>query len=203
MNKKQQDAILSESFGFDAAESLQKQLKKYEKQGLSPQDWREMADTEIAHLNACLEREMDRPTWGPKEESKRNEEFSGVSNPSEIWEDSRRIKRFRPIYFGAAFIGVALFALAMAVDYSIINEFWKRALANEFLEVPESLANSILFKSLQVVIAAFAVHFFLSSLKNRNQDRGEKAYVATLFALTIVMVTGFGILITKQTMPAN
>ncbi|HIA55326.1 MAG TPA: hypothetical protein EYN91_25130 [Candidatus Melainabacteria bacterium] len=80
-----------------------------------------------------------------------------------------------------------------------MTEFWTRALANEFLEVPSSLANSILFKSFQVVIATIAFHFFLSLLG----VRGRAMFVLLFFVLSVVMVAGFGFINARQAMPAD
>lgn len=114
-------------------------------------------------------------------------------------DQSERYFNFRWLYGLALILGIAVFLLAMAVDYQIMTELWTRALANEFLEVPASLANSILFKSFQVVIATIAFHFFLSLLG----VRGRAMFVLVFFVLSAVMVAGFGFINAKQAMPAD
>ena len=62
--------------------------------------------------------------------------------------------RQMPMHVMAILVGILIFAGALFVDYTIVSEFWTRALANEFLELPGSLADSVGFKSLQVLFAA-------------------------------------------------
>jgi hypothetical protein len=74
-------------------------------------------------------------------------------------------------------------------------------LANEFLEVPESLATSIWFKSAQVVIATVAFHFFLNKTGWLGEPIGRVTLVIAAFVLSIAMVFGFGLMNTSQSLP--
>ncbi len=114
-------------------------------------------------------------------------------------EESQRYKGFRWLYLGAVVFGLAVFALAMKVDYEIMNEFWTRALANEFFEVPSRLANSIVFKSSQVVIATIAFHFLLGLMGNW----ARAPLIIISFLLSVAMVLGFGLLNMGQTIPVE
>lgn len=105
---------------------------------------------------------------------------------------------WRYLSFGMVFlVGLAVFALALRVDYIILEELWSRNLANEFFEVPASLQDSVTFKSLQVVFAVLAIHFFVSSIGRI----GRGIYIGFLTALVITMLVGVGLLNTSYSLP--
>lgn len=97
----------------------------------------------------------------------------------------------------AMIIGFSILATALAVDYMIIHEFWSRVLANEFGEVPKSLASSVMFKSAQVIFATLAFHFMLETVG----DLGRRIFVLFIFALTFVMLLGIGLIIANSWLP--
>ena len=97
----------------------------------------------------------------------------------------------------AIVLGLSVFIIALFVDYNIIHEFWTRALANEFMEVPAALATSVTFKSMQVLFATLAVHYLISHIGHG----GRVAYSLFIFALTAVMVMGIGLLWANNSLP--
>ncbi len=99
----------------------------------------------------------------------------------------------------AIFLGLGVFVTALFVDYNIIHEFWSRALANEFGEVPPALATTVASKSLQVVFATLAVHYLISNIGHG----GRVAYSLFIFAITAVMVIGIGLLWANNSLPAG
>ncbi|HUO88573.1 MAG TPA: hypothetical protein VMU08_05320 [Rhizomicrobium sp.] len=111
-------------------------------------------------------------------------------------EKSRQVAHYRPLYFVAAFIALAIAGLAMFVDYHIIREVWTRALANEFMVVPAALQSSVIFKSLQVVFAVLIVHFFLRI----TGVYGRNVMITAAFVLALVMVGGLGYLVAYNNM---
>ncbi|MEQ9145760.1 MAG: hypothetical protein RLO08_15545 [Parvibaculaceae bacterium] len=113
--------------------------------------------------------------------------------------ESQRAARFRPYYFGAIFFTVLVAAAALFVDYMIVTEFWTRALANEFLELPGSLASSVAFKSLQVLFATLAAHIFLEHMSSF----GRGVFVRALFILALTMLGGVGLLLALMSLPAG
>lgn len=99
----------------------------------------------------------------------------------------------------AIVIGFSILATALLVDYSIIHEFWTRALSNEFGEVPRSLASSVFFKSAQVVFATLAFHLFLDTIG----PAGRRVFIVFIFSLTFIMLLGIGIIIANRWLPAG
>ncbi len=112
---------------------------------------------------------------------------------------SQRDARFRPFYVGAILFTVAVAASALFVDYMIVTEFWTRALANEFLELPGSLATSVAFKSLQVLFATLAAHIFIEHMG----VFGRAVFVRVLFLLALTMLGGVGFLLALMSLPAG
>ncbi|MGK2741039.1 hypothetical protein ACSHT0_09090 [Tepidicaulis sp. LMO-SS28] len=110
---------------------------------------------------------------------------------------SERQARFRPFYFGAVLLAVLVTAGALFVDYAIVTEFWTRALANEFLELPGSLATSVTFKSLQVLFATIAAHIFLEHMSGF----GRGVFVRVVFLLALMMLGGVGFLLAMMSLP--
>ena len=100
-------------------------------------------------------------------------------------------------HISAIVLGTLIFVVALFVDYNIIHEFWTRALANEFMEVPPSLATSVTFKSLQVLFATLAVHYLISHIGHGSRV----AYSLFIFALTALMVMGIGLLWANNSLP--
>jgi len=114
-------------------------------------------------------------------------------------ERSRQVAQYRPLYLAASILAVVIAALAMYVDYQIISgDVWTRALANEFMVVPDSLKDSVVFKSLQVVFAALAVHFMLKI----TGVYGRNTMITTAFAMTLLMVGCLGYIVAYNNMDA-
>lgn len=118
---------------------------------------------------------------------------------SENFIASQRDARFRPFYFGAILFTVLVAGGALFVDYMIVTEFWTRALANEFLELPGSLASSVAFKSLQVLFATLAAHIFIEHMG----VFGRAVFVRVLFLLALTMLGGVGLLLALMSLPAG
>jgi hypothetical protein len=96
----------------------------------------------------------------------------------------------------AVLFGLAIFAAALYVDFQIINEFWVRALANEFLDnVNATLLASAEAKSLQVLFATLAIHYLLTYIGHT----GRKVYVVIVALLAGFMVLALGTLWAKGT----
>ncbi|MGQ0742458.1 MAG: hypothetical protein ACT4OG_09250 [Alphaproteobacteria bacterium] len=115
-------------------------------------------------------------------------------------EKSRQVSEYRWLYVGAGVLAVVIAALAMLVDYEIIRgDIWTRALSNEFMEVPDSLKESVFFKSLQVVFAALAIHFMLTI----TGVYGRNTLISTAFVLTCIMVVCLGYLVAYNNMEAG
>ena len=112
---------------------------------------------------------------------------------------SQRDARYRPYYFGAIIFTVTVAMAALFVDYMIVTEFWTRALANEFLELPGSLANSVAFKSLQVLFATLAAHIFFEQMSGF----GRAVFIRALFLLALTMLGGVGMLLALMSLPAG
>lgn len=100
-------------------------------------------------------------------------------------------------HISAIVLGISVFVIALFVDYNIIHEFWTRALANEFMEVPPALATSVTFKSMQVLFATLAVHYLITHIGHG----GRVAYSLFIFVLTAAMVMGIGLLWANNSLP--
>ncbi len=105
-------------------------------------------------------------------------------------EKSRQIAHYRNLYVGAIVFTLGVALLAMFVDYHIIREVWTRALSNEFMQVPDSLKSSVVFKSLQVVFAVLIVHFMLKI----TGVYGRNTMIVAAFLLVLVMIGSLGYL---------
>lgn len=99
----------------------------------------------------------------------------------------------------AVALGLGVFIIALIVDYNIIQEFWIRALSNEFGEVPPNLLNTIAFKSAQVLFATLAFHYLISHIGHG----GRIVYSLLIFAITAAMVIGLGLLWANNSLPAG
>jgi len=110
---------------------------------------------------------------------------------------SQRESRFAPFHFGA-FVAFVLVTLgAVLVDYMIVTEFWTRALANEFLELPDALGTSVAFKSMQVLFATVAAHILFAQMGKF----GRAVFVRVVFVLALVMLLGVGFLLALMSLP--
>jgi len=107
--------------------------------------------------------------------------------------------RQTPLHVMAIFTGILVFAGALFVDYTIVSEFWTRALANEFLELPGTLSDSVAFKSLQVLFAAIAAHLVYASLG----PVGQKTFTRIVFVFAVLMLAGLGFLLATMSLPAG
>jgi hypothetical protein len=111
-------------------------------------------------------------------------------------EKSRQIAHYSWLYAGAIVVTLGIAFLAMFVDYHIIREVWVRALSNEFMQVPDSLKSSVIFKSLQVIFAVLIVHFMLKI----TGVYGRNILVTTAFLLALVMIGSLGYLVAYNNM---
>jgi hypothetical protein len=102
-------------------------------------------------------------------------------------------------HFTVAALGVGVFLAALFVDYNIINEFWSRALSNEFGEVPPALATTVAAKSMQVLFGTLAVHYLISHIGHG----GRVAYSLFIFAISAMMIIGIGLLWANNSLPAG
>ena len=110
---------------------------------------------------------------------------------------SEREARFASFHF-FAFILIGLIAAgALVVDYAIVSEFWTRALANEFLELPGALGSSVAFKSMQVLFATVAAHILYEQLG----AFGKAVFVRIVFVLALAMLLGVGVLLALMSLP--
>lgn len=110
---------------------------------------------------------------------------------------SERQARFSSFYF-LTFVTVAFVAVgALIVDYMIVSEFWTRALANEFLELPGALGSSVAFKSMQVLFATVAAHILYEQLGSF----GKAVFVRIVFILALTMLLGVGVLLALMSLP--
>jgi hypothetical protein len=112
-------------------------------------------------------------------------------------EKSRQVHHYRPLYIAAILLALGIAGLAMFVDYNIIRgDVWTRALSNEFMQVPDSLQSSVVFKSLQVVFAVLIVHFMLKI----TGVYGRNSLIVAAFVLAIVMIGSLGYLVAYNNM---
>ena len=110
---------------------------------------------------------------------------------------SEREARFA-LFHAGAFLALAFVSLgAVLVDYMIVSEFWTRALANEFLELPGALATSVAFKSMQVLFATIAAHILYEHMGRF----GRGFFVRVVFVLAVLMLLGVGFLLATMSLP--
>jgi hypothetical protein len=93
--------------------------------------------------------------------------------------------------------GLGVFLTALFVDYHIVKEFWTWALSNENGELQQALRDSVVFKSLQVVFATMAIHYVLTNIGTA----GRGAFSVFIFLLTVMMITGVGLLWATNSLP--
>lgn len=113
-------------------------------------------------------------------------------------EQSRRYSSYAALYFLAAIACIAIVIGALLVDYEILSEFWTRTIANEYMKLPEHLSNSILFKSMQVLVATIALHMLI----RRFGKIGLTVFSTFLFVITTVMLLGLGYLLADSSLPS-
>ncbi|MGB5949177.1 MAG: hypothetical protein WBG82_07640 [Parvibaculum sp.] len=110
---------------------------------------------------------------------------------------SEREARFAFFHAGAFLVLLLVSLGAVLVDYMIVSEFWTRALANEFLELPGTLASSVAFKSLQVLFATIAAHILYEHMGRF----GRGFFVRAVFVLALAMLVGVGLLLATMSLP--
>ena len=197
---------LEKSFGFRKLKQLEQQIER--QTALQPEDFQNSIQQKIDGLIHRLTVPLSEPSWGPRiTQASLNAlpvQGSGMSAQTVETvhinlEKSHRFARYSGLYLMAALLGVCVTLGALYVDYEIMNEFWTRILADEFLDVPPNLANSVISKSAQVIFATAAFHFFLSRLNSF----GRTIYIWVFFLLTFAMISGFGLMNANISMPAN
>ena len=168
----------------------------------------------------------EKPSWGPKVDvalylkrglfgrlNNARARSAGASTSSGIgltpgerqridenYELHRRIAGYKPMYILAAIICAVVAIAALVVDYHIVQaDVWTRALSDEFGIVPESMANSVFFKSLQVVFATLAVHLMLKV----TGKPGRFVMITAVFLLTFIMVGGLGFVVANNNLAAG
>ncbi|HEX2589951.1 MAG TPA: hypothetical protein VHL34_00540, partial [Rhizomicrobium sp.] len=115
-------------------------------------------------------------------------------------EKSRQIHHYRGLYIAAVVLAVGIALLAMFVDYQIIRgDIWTRALANEFMIVPDSMQATVIFKSMQVLFAVLIIHFMLKI----TGVYGRNALITSAFVLALVMIGCLGYLVAYNNMPGG
>jgi hypothetical protein len=173
-------------------------------------DARQIHTHDLHRIVQHLKSPVDPPTWGPDWIKKaRRWRIGGqqaqapatAANEHQVivenLEKSRQVHRYKGLYIMAALLSLVVCGLAMFVDYQIINgDVWTRALANEYMQVPDALKDSVVFKSLQVIFAVLAIHFMLKLTGNW----GKTALISTAFVLTIVMIGCLGYLVAYNNM---
>lgn len=110
---------------------------------------------------------------------------------------SERQARFAPFHVGAVVLSILISCGALYVDYAIVTEFWTRALANEFLELPGALATSVVFKSLQVLFATIAAHMLIENMSSF----GRAIFLRIVFILALTMLAGLGFQLAMMSLP--
>jgi hypothetical protein len=98
--------------------------------------------------------------------------------------------------------GMIIVVLALTVDFKILEDFWTTIYQNKFLQVPESLKDNVIFKSLQVLFAVLAIHFLISAPGVAGKViRG--AFVTSIGFMVVLMLVGLGFLAANSTLPAG
>jgi hypothetical protein len=173
-------------------------------------DARPLHTHDLHRIAQHLRSPVDPPTWGPdwiKKARRWRNGFAPQPAPQNAadehrlivdnLEKSRQVARYKGLYIMAAVLSLIVCGLAMFVDYQIINgDVWTRALANEYMQVPDALKDSVIFKSLQVIFAVLAIHFMLKI----TGKFGRTALISIAFVLTIVMIGCLGYLVAYNNM---
>ena len=125
------------------------------------------------------------------------EELDDTAIISRNLEKSRQVWGYRPLYVVGTVLAVTIALVAMFVDYQIIHgDVWTRALSNEFMQVPELLQASVVFKSLQVVFAVLIVHFMLKI----TGVYGRNTLISAAFVMALIMIGSLGYLVAYNNM---
>ena len=177
-------------------------------------------EAEFEQLRTRLLLPPERPTWGPKVGTRTARVKRSLSNLrsnsrdrqpgmlstderrqiEENYETHRRIYDYRLMYIFAAVFSTVVAVLALFVDYHIIAaDVWTRALADEFGVVPDSLKESVIYKSLQVVFATLAVHFLLKL----TGGVGRFVMVLVVCIVTFAMIGGLGFVVANNNLAAG
>lgn len=199
---------LEGTFRFKRLEQLERQIRR--QSTLKAADFQRFIDQKIQNLAQRLALPLDAPNWPHRRPTAQDAgtltigaadflpvEAVGAINANA--EHSERFWRFGGLYLTAIIAGVVITGGALYFDYQIMTEFWTRVFADEFMEVPESLATSVVSKSAQVVFATVAFHFMISSLS----DLGRRIFIWLFFLLTFSMIAGFGLLNANLSMPTS
>lgn len=134
-----------------------------------------------------------------RRELKADSSFSAQDKVIDVnLEQSRRYSSYATLYLMAAIACAAIVVGALLVDYEILSEFWTRTIANEYMKLPAHLSNSILFKSMQVLVATIALHLLI----RRFGKVGMTVFSAFLFVITTVMLLGLGYLLADSSLPS-
>ena len=177
--------------------------------------------SEFEQLRTRLLLPPEKPTWGPKMGNRTARMKRGFSNLvassprnrtpgvlsaderrqiEENYETHRRIHSYQTMYILAAVFSAAVALLALFVDYHIIAaDVWTRALSDEFGVVPDSLKESVIYKSLQVVFATLAVHFLLKM----TGGVGRFVMVLVVCVVTFMMIGGLGFVVANNNLAAG
>ncbi len=117
--------------------------------------------------------------------------------------DLRDLSKRRQGFGYALMLGITavfsfiVFLAVLAVDYAVLSEFWARVYSNEYGEVPPDFAASVVVKSLQVVVAALAFHFFFQNLSREHR----KIFTFFVFGVTLLFLLGLGFLNAANSLP--
>jgi len=176
-------------------------------------DFQRFVDQKIESLARQLAAPLDRPTWGPGDGQQ-----TGTDRPAGVWSTSdlfpadvtatidgnmvlsERAANYLPLYIAATVLGILIMSGALVVDFMILNEFWTRAMFPDFArDLADDFGGSAFAKSLQVVFATIAFHFFLTTLG----PSGRKGFIWFLFAVALFVIVGLGVLNAGVTAPAG
>lgn len=164
-------------------------------------DFQRFVDRKIDSLSRQLAAPMDAPSWGPNRDkvlaaAANDDNLDGTIDANLVV--SERIAGYLPLYAAATIIGVLIMLGALSVDFLILNEFWTRAMFPDFAQdLAKDFGGSAFAKSLQVVFATIAFHFFLTTLG----PRGRQGFIWALFAVSLFVIVGLGILNASVTGP--
>ncbi len=191
-------------FHFKRLEKLERWLRK--RDIVQAGDYQRFVDEQVLGLATRLAVPYDPPSWGLTHRPADGNALMGAdafSSSTQIAIDvnrelSERAGRHLPLYLGALVISVLIVMGALYVDFQILNEFWTRAMFPDFArELADTFGGSAFAKSLQVVFATLAFHFFLSSLG----PWGRKIFVGFVFIVSLLIVLGLGFLNAGVTNP--
>ena len=154
-------------------------------------DFQRFVDRKIESLSRQLAAPMDAPSWGPDRNkvlaAANDDNLDGTIDANLVL--SERIAKYLPLYVVTTIIGVLIMLGALSVDFLILNEFWTRAMFPDFAQdLAKDFGGSAFAKSLQVVFATIAFHFFLTTLG----PRGRKGFIWALFAVALFVIVGLG-----------